>query len=71
MYFSFVTESNVTTTGNLLAYANVTTITYTQSGVITCGHEGQEDTKTINITVKCGMINNLSITPGISFAKWI
>ena len=62
MYFSFVTESNQTTTGNLIAYANVTAIMYTQSGVVTCGHEGQEDTKSINITVKCGIINHLSIT---------
>ena len=68
MYFSFVTESNQTTTGNLIAYANVTAIMYTQSGVVTCGHEGQEDTKSINITVKCGMINHLSITLEIIFA---
>ena len=51
-----MTESVETTTGNLIARANVTAIMYVHSGIITCGNEGEEATKSINITVKCGKL---------------
>ena len=54
--FRFVQEDVVTSTGNLIARANVTSIQYTQSGVITCGNAGQTAMKSINVTVKCGKL---------------